>query len=140
MITVDANVWVAAYDPHDRFHDDSVAFLSAVLDLRTPLYAPAVMPLEAACALARRTGRPEVGEDSFQRLQKVPGLELVPLDQELIRLAGRLGTRSFLRTADALYAATARATGSTCISWDSELVERASALLPTQWLSSSSDK
>ncbi len=134
MITVDANVWVAAYDPHDRFHDDSVTFLSAVLDLRTSLYAPAVMPLEAACALARRTGRPEVGEDAFQRLQKVPGLELIPLDQNLIRLAGRLGTRASLRAADAIYAATAQATGSNCISWERELVERAGALLPTQWL------
>lgn len=37
MITVDANVWVAAYDPHDRFHRDSVAFLSAVLERRMPL-------------------------------------------------------------------------------------------------------
>lgn len=134
MMTVDANVWVAAYDPHDRFHRDSVAFLSAVLERRISLVAPAIMPLEAACALARRAGRSEIGAVAFDRLKKVPGLRLLPVDAPLLSVATRLGTQALLRGADALYAAAAEAAGGSLISWDVELIERADAQAPTDWL------
>lgn len=134
MMTVDANVWVAAYDPRDRFHQDSVAFLSTVLQRRVPLVAPAIMPLEAACALARRAGRSEVGAAAFERLQNVPGLRLLPVDAPLLSVAARLGTQALLRGADALYAAAADAVGGPLISWDEELIERAGAQAPTAWL------
>lgn len=134
MMTVDANVWVAAYDPHDRFHRDSVAFLSAVLERRFPLVAPAIMPLEAACALARRAGRSEVGVVAFDRLQRVPGLRLLPVDAPLLSVATGLGAQALLRGADALYAAAAKAAGGTLISWDAELIERGGVQAPTDWL------
>jgi hypothetical protein len=30
MLTLDANIWIAAYDPQDHFHTQSTAFLVAV--------------------------------------------------------------------------------------------------------------
>jgi len=39
-----------------------------------------------------------------------------------------------LRGADALYAATAQATGSTLVSWDGEPIRRAGAITRTDWL------
>lgn len=134
MLTVDANVWVAAYDPQDRFHRESVAFLMAVMKRRVRLFAPSIMPLEAACALARRAHRPEVGDIAFRRLQEVPGLRLLPLDGQLFSVAARLGTEASLRGVDALYAAAASISGATLVSWDSELIERAGAQPPGHWL------
>ena len=58
----------------------------------------------------------------------------MPVDTALIVAALRLGTDTFLRGADALYAATAQLTGSTLISWNRELIQRAGALSPTDWL------
>ncbi len=138
MLTVDANVWVGAYDPQDRFHQDSVAFLSIVMRRQLSLYAPAIMPVEAACVLARRARRRDVGEAAFERLRRAPGLRLLPLDSRLLSLATQLGTQAFLRATDALYAAAARVSGSTLVSWDSELIERAGAQAPSVWLAKNS--
>jgi predicted nucleic acid-binding protein len=48
MLTLDANIWIAAYDPRDPFHDSSVAFLVSITKRRLQLYAPAFMLVEAA--------------------------------------------------------------------------------------------
>ncbi|MER3456855.1 MAG: hypothetical protein C4304_08265 [candidate division GAL15 bacterium] len=61
MLTLESNVWVAAFDPHDGFHASSVAFLRTVSQRRLRLYGPAVVLLEAACALARRARDAAVG-------------------------------------------------------------------------------
>jgi predicted nucleic acid-binding protein len=58
----------------------------------------------------------------------------VPVDTVLVETAIRVGTDAFLRGADALYAATALITGSTLVSWDNELIQRAGAHSPTDWL------
>lgn len=134
MLTVDACVWVAAYDPQDRFRRDSVVFLSAAMRRRTRLVAPAIMPLEVACVLARRAGSPEVGESASRRLRTALGLQLLAVDEKLLALATRLGTKRLLRGADALYAAVAEATRSPLITWDSALLERARGRTPEDWL------
>jgi predicted nucleic acid-binding protein len=58
----------------------------------------------------------------------------VPIDSALIEAAMQIGTSAFLRGADALYAATAQLTGSQLISQDQELIRRAGAISPTDWL------
>jgi predicted nucleic acid-binding protein len=58
----------------------------------------------------------------------------IPVDEALLAEALRLETERFLRAADALYAATATLTGSPLVSWDNELIQRAGALSPTDWL------
>jgi predicted nucleic acid-binding protein len=134
MLTLDANIWIAAYDPQDRFHTQSAAFLSTVSKRRLRLYGPAFVVVEAACALARRTQSQTAGETVLQRLCTHPQLVLHPLDEQLLRTAGQLGVRQFLRGADALYAATAALLSAPLISWDDELLKRAGAITPTDWL------
>ena len=58
----------------------------------------------------------------------------VPTDATLLSTALRRGPSKFLRGADALYAATAELTGSTLVAWDNELIQRAGAISPTDWL------
>ncbi len=132
---VDANVWVAAYDPTDRFHADSAAFFYALANLGIGARAPAILVLEVACALARRFGDVSVGREAAAKLEEHPMLRLEPLDGRLLSEAARLGTAHRLRAADALFAATAaRSGGGTLVSWDLELIERAGAVTPLVWL------
>jgi predicted nucleic acid-binding protein len=51
-----------------------------------------------------------------------------------MRKAITLGTQSFLRSADAIYAALTDQLGATLVAWDDELVQRAGAMTPTTWL------
>lgn len=134
MLTVDASVWVAAFDPRDRHHGVAIEFLRVVADRRLRLNAPALLVVETACALSRLFRSAAMGLLVADKLRAHPTLHLVPLRDELGQAAVDLGTGSFLRGADAFYAATARATNGRLISWDRELVERASATTPDDWL------
>jgi predicted nucleic acid-binding protein len=132
---VDANVWVAAYDPTDRFHTDSAAFLHALANLGIGARAPAILALEVACALTRRFGDVSVGREAAAMLEEHTMLRLEPLDGRLLTEAARIGTAHKLRAADALYAATAAKTrDGVLVSWALELIERAGAVTPSAWL------
>lgn len=134
MLTLDANVWVAAFDPHDRFHADSVEFLRAAARRRLRLHGPAVVVLEAACALAQRAGSETIGRAALDRLRTHPVLILHPVDARLISMAQELGLQQLLQGLDALYAATAELAKAPLVSWDDELVRRAGAMTPQRWL------
>lgn len=140
MLTLDANIWIAAFDPHDRFHDQSVSFLTLVAQRRLVLHGPAFVVVEAACALARRAQSTTAGETALERLRAHPLLVLHPIDDHLLDIAARMGARQFLRGADALYAATAATVGAPLVSWDGELLRRAGAVTPTDWIDATSPR
>jgi predicted nucleic acid-binding protein len=135
MPTVDANVWVASIDTTDVFHAGSVAFLRAATSRRLQLRGPAFVLIEVACVVARRFRNPTAGMRAATGVVGHQLIQIVPVNEALLALATRLGTQQFLRGADALYAATAQLTGDVLISWDNELVKRAGAITPTDWLS-----
>jgi predicted nucleic acid-binding protein len=135
MVTLDANVWIAAYDARDAFHGDSVAFMKLIGVRRTQVYGPAFVIVEAGCAVTRRTGSVHDGQLAMQGISNYPLLTLLPLDQQLLSVAADAGLRHMVRGADALYVAAALLTGAPLISWDNELVQRAGAVTPADWLS-----
>jgi hypothetical protein len=58
----------------------------------------------------------------------------VQLDIPLITQTIALGTSSFLRGTDALYTAVSALHAAQLISWDQELILRAAAVTPEDWL------
>jgi predicted nucleic acid-binding protein len=98
-----------------------------------PFYCPEFAVLEIACAVARRHRDGRAGRAAASLLRRNPRLQLIDTVQ-LLPIAEEIGCRVFLRGADALYAAAARVTGTPLVTWDRELIERAGALTPEQWL------
>lgn len=134
MLTLDASIWVAAFDPQDRFHAVSAGFLRALAQHRLRIHGPAFVLVETACALARRARSAATGRAALERLRLHPTLVLHPVNERLLASAQDLGLRQLLRGADALYAATAALLNAPLVSWDEELVDRASAVTPEQWM------
>jgi predicted nucleic acid-binding protein len=134
MLTLDTNVWIAAYDPHDRFHSKSKIFLTTLARRQLKLYGPAFVTVEAGCALARRAQSAQAGVQAVQRLSVYPLLTLLPTNELLLTTAGELGARYLIRGADALFVAAAVLSGAPLVSWDQELVGRAGAITPADWL------
>lgn len=134
MLSIDANVWVAAFDPADRFHGTSADFLRATAAKGVALHGPEFVVLEVACALSRRAGNATVGDWARSHLHAHPALLLHPIDARCLSTAHEIGSRHLLRGADALYAATAHLHEAPLISWDDELVQRFGAETPTTWL------
>lgn len=134
MLTVDANVWIAANDRADTHMERSRDFLAAATRQQETIYLPPFAEVEIACALARRRRSPEVGQQLAKEIVALSHVVAVPLDTALVTLSVQAGTRLLLRSADALYAAVAAMHSTQLVSWDAELIQRAGAITPVDWL------
>jgi predicted nucleic acid-binding protein len=140
VLTVDANVWVAAIDERDPFHAKSVRFLETVRDRGLPLHGPAILLVETACAVARRRDDHEAGLVAAATLRDIAALRLEPHDAELESGALELGARLRLRGADSYYVAVAAGARTPLITWDGELLARAGGITPQRWLAGGSSR
>jgi predicted nucleic acid-binding protein len=136
MLTVDANVWVAALDESDPVHESSVRFLEATRDRELPLLGPALLLVETCCALARRRDDHEAALAAAATLRGLKALRLVAHDAALESGALELGARLRLRGADSYYVATAARDGAPLVTWVGERIDRAGGQTPAEWLSS----
>jgi predicted nucleic acid-binding protein len=139
LVVLDANLWVAAYDPDDPFHGESVKVFQSALHRGLRLAGPSYVVLESVCALARRVGDSEAARAAREKMAKHPALQLEPISEALLATAEQLGVERRLRGADALYAATAARLGCPLLSWDSELITRGGALSPRDWLAANQE-
>jgi predicted nucleic acid-binding protein len=130
--TIDASVFVNAFNPHEDGHAESLQILTAVLERGDPIIVPALLLPEMASAVARVT------DDSVGALQyanataALPHLTLVTLTPAMARQAAELASTHRLRGADAVYLAVARRYGTTLVSRDDEQRARGSAVAPCQ--------
>jgi predicted nucleic acid-binding protein len=64
-------------------------------------------------------------------IRRLPSLSLALLDDALATRAAEIAMTHRLRGADAVYVAVAEAFNATLITWDTEMLERAAAVVPT---------
>ena len=133
-LVIDASVWVSAADATDGLSESSRAFLSLVVDRELPISLPELAKLEIACALARRLRDAQRGRRLADRMLGSPLVTVYPLNRTLLRHALTVGTRGFMRSGDAPYAALADWLRAEVVSWDGELIRRAGASTPTDWI------
>ena len=138
-LAIDASVWVSAADATDALSEVSRTILAGVVARELPVALPVIAELEIACALARRLRDAEQGRSLAERMLRSPLITTHALNRARLREAMRLGTGSCLRSGDALYAAPAEELRGEVISWERELVERARALTPREWIDTRSD-
>lgn len=138
ILTVDASVWVSAFEPADALHSAARTFLVECQRQQILLASPTIALLETACAISRRFVSPEKGRLAARRLATSPLLRLAPLHGALEEHALELGTALGLRAADALYVALSVRLGADLVTTDRELLDRTSdhlrAWKPADWL------
>ncbi len=126
--TIDASVFVNAFDPHEEGHTESLQILTAIQERGDPVIVPALLVPEIASAVARAS------DDSVGALQyanataALPHVTLVPLTPAMARQAAELAASHRLRGADAVYLAVARRYGTTLVSRDDEQRTRGSSV------------
>jgi predicted nucleic acid-binding protein len=135
---VDANIWLAASDPHEPFHTDSAAFLRAAITQSVEFIEPNLALVEVAASTARRTQDAAVGHEAANRLKRAPGVQFFDLDIVRAESASDFASRLFLRGADATYAALAHEHQCGLVTLDEELRARASSevatFTPAEWI------
>ena len=125
----DASLWVSNFVTQDMFHQAVKTWFNHQREGDFELFAPALLLTEVAGAIARRTGRPDLGQRAAAHLEYLPGLRLVAMDSALVMAATDLAARLRLRGADAYYVAVAYNLNLPLITLDEEQAQRAAALV-----------
>jgi predicted nucleic acid-binding protein len=118
--TIDASVFVNAFNPHEKGHAESLQILSAIRDRGDPVIVPALIVPEIASAVARATDDTAGALNYANATAALPHLTLVSLTAGVARQAADLAANHRLRGADAVYVTVARRYGTTLVSRDAE--------------------
>lgn len=129
MTVVDASVLVSVLLPGDLRHAASRRWLRAYTAGPETLFAPSLLLVEVAGAMARITGDSARGQRAWTELMRMPGLRVVQIDRGLTLIAARLAANLRLRGADAVYVAVAYRLGVPLVTWDREQLDRAGAVI-----------
>ena len=127
--TVDASVFLNAFNPYEAGHEASHRFLAGLQEQAVPIIMPLLLLPEVAAAISRGREDEALAREFATALTHLPHLVWVPLDSTLARQAAEVAARYRLRGSDAVYAAVALRFGATLITLDGEQRERVEAVL-----------
>lgn len=130
--TVDASVFLNAFNPYEAGHEESRRLLARMQDEAAPIIVPTLLLPEVAAAVRRGRGDAGLAHRFATTLMQLPHLVLIPLDQTLARQAVDMAAGHGLRGGDAVYASVALRFGSTLVTLDREQRERVADALPTR--------
>ena len=129
MFTIDASVYLNSFNQHEPGSIDSQAFLAQVHQQALPVFAPTLLLVELAAAVARTLQTPADGLQLAQALQGLPGITWVSLDQALALQVSRVGSQHRLRGADAVYATVAQRHNTILVTLDQQHLQRLASLV-----------
>jgi len=131
--TVDASVFLNAFNPYEAGHAESNRLLALLQEQTVPIIVPTLLLPEVAGATARGRQDADLAHRFTHALSRLPHLVIVPLDAALAQRAAAVAADHALRGSDAVYAAVALRFGSTLVTLDREQRERVANLIPTRW-------
>jgi len=132
-LTVDASVFLNAFNPAEPRHADSARLMERVRAETIPLVAPTLVLPEVAATISRTIGNAETARRFAEELRRLPGLILVVLDEALAMQAAQIASEHRLRGSDALYAAVALRFGSPIVTLDREQHARLKPIVPARY-------
>jgi predicted nucleic acid-binding protein len=128
MRLIDAGVWVAIADPHDRYHAAAHALVAGV---EQPLAALDLTLYEVANVMGPKKGQPREGRFLLKLIEERCEQNLVAVDADLLESALELAAEHGITAYDAAYVAAARRNDWVLVSTDiADLVSRGLAVAP----------
>lgn len=129
--TVDASVFLNAFNPSEAGHEVSFQLLTRLRVEAIPIIVPTLVLPEVAGTIARGSGDSDLAHRFAANLRQLPHLVLVSLDTQMAQRAGEVAARHRLRGSDAVYAAVALQFATTLVTMDQEQRNRVKPLLST---------
>jgi predicted nucleic acid-binding protein len=129
IYTVDASVFLNAFNPYEAGHAESRRFLEYLQAKAIPIIAPTLLLPEVTAAISRGSGNSSLAREFTSSLESLPHLMLIPLDTILARQAVDVAAEYRLRGSDAVYIAVAMRFGSALATLDREQHDRAAGAL-----------
>ena len=138
--TIDASVFLNAFNPYEKGHEDSRRLLAYLQEQAVPIIVPTLVLPEVAAAVSRGRKDEELAREFAIALSRLPHLVMVPLDDTLARQALDLAASCRLRGSDAVCAAVALRFGSALITLDQEQRKRVADLIAARYPSEALDE
>lgn len=129
--TVDASVFLNAFNPRETGHAFSRELLGVLQTKTIPIIVPTLLLPEVAAAVSRGRQDHRLAQAFADTVARWPQLLLLPLDQTLASQAVAVAAVHRLRGSDAVYVAVALRFGVPLVSLDQEQLTRAAAVLTT---------
>ena len=129
MIVLDASVWVGVFLSEDIHHETSRQWFRQEVQERQTFTVPAIFLAEIAGSISRRTGLPRSGRRASQVIVEARQFDVRVIDQSIAVSAANVASELSLRGADAIYVALAKRLDVPLITWDKELIRRASSVI-----------
>lgn len=127
--TVDASVFLNAFNPYEAGHEASHRFLAGLQEQAVPIIVPTLLLPEVAAAVSRGREDESLAREFAAALNRLPHLVWVPLDTTLAQQATDVAAQFRLRGSDAVYAAVALRFGTTLLTLDRQQRERVGKVL-----------
>ncbi len=131
--TVDASVFLNAFNPSEAGHAESQRVLAWLQEQGTPIIAPTLVLPEVAATISRVRGDAALARDFASALSRLPNLVLVNLDATLAQQAADAAAQYRLRGSDAVYAAVALRFGARMMTLDREQHDRLRQVVASQY-------
>jgi predicted nucleic acid-binding protein len=131
--TVDASVFLNAFNPSEAGHAESRRMLSRLQAQAIPVIVPTLVLPEVAATISRVRGDAALARDFASALSRLPNLVLVTLDSTLAQQAADAAAQHRLRGSDAVYAAVAMRFGCVLVTLDREQRERLDKILTSRY-------
>ncbi len=129
--TIDASVFLNAFNPHEADHDESLRLLARLQEGAVPIVVPTLLLPEVAGAISRGQQDTRLARRFAATLSRLSHLILIPLDIRLAQRAADVAAEHRLRGSDAVYAVVALQFGTTLITLDQEQRRRVAKVVPT---------
>jgi len=133
IYTVDASVFLSAFNPYGFGHEESYRLLDRFRTQATPIAEPTLLLPEVAAAVSRGREDERLAREFAAAIRLLPHLIWIPLDDVLAQQAVDVAARHRLRGSDAVYAAVAQRFGSVLITLDREQRERVGQVIVAQF-------
>jgi predicted nucleic acid-binding protein len=132
MYSLDANIFVRDFDPRDPGYESCHTLIERLEELARSEILPVLVLAEVAGSISRTQRDPVRGRLAAESLIGQQNRTFVDLDLALAEVAAQIAADCGLRGADAVYVAVAQRYGTTLITLDTEVRQRAGRLIRIQ--------
>ena len=124
MAVIDASVYVALVNAHEREHSSSWAWFDQTLATGEAVVAPVILLPEVAAALSRGVGDPMLAQQVVRQMDRSEVIELLPAPMALATHAAAIAADHRIRGCAAVFVALAGQLSDTLVTLDRQQLER----------------